>query len=391
MKKTVDIKTLKNLNTPTRFSIPDTKRLHLWVRNDLKKYWVYRFTFDGKRQDISLGSFPETPLSIAKAKAIAMNGKLAKGENPNPKYENATTKSKPLSVTFKKYSSEYIQIMSPSWRNLKHWESWCSTINNYANPVIGSLPLSDITTDQVVKILSPIWIAKRETAGRLRGRLEKIFAAAITSGLRSAQNPAIWKGHLEHLLPNIRKSKRHHAAMAYKELPDLFTLLTENPSVSSLALQFTILTASRTNEVLKARRSEVFERKFTIPADRMKANREHQIPLCDHALDIIAKANALDPESEYLFSKKRQHLSSMSMLMLLRRLKPELKLTVHGFRSSFRDWISEETEYSNEVAEMALAHVIPNRVEAAYRRGNLLDKRRLLMEEWESFCFQQKT
>ncbi len=388
MKKSVDTRTLKNLSAPTRLSIPDCKRLHLWVRSDLKKYWVYRFTYEGKRRDISLGAFPELSLLDAKAKATVLNGKLAKGEHPNQTRGINREPTKASTIKFSKFAADYIHTMSPAWRNLKHWETWLSSIKNYANPVIGTLPVDEVTTDHIVKILTPLWTTKQETASRLRGRVEKILSAAITAGLRKAPNPATWKGHLENLLPNVRKVKKHHNAMAYSDVPEFMMALRNNLSASALALQFTILTASRTSEVLRAKRSEISGSLFTIPAERMKANREHQVPLCEGAMALVEAAIALDPDSEYIFSKKRKHLSNMSMLMLLRGVHPGL--TVHGFRSSFRDWVAEETNHSGEVAEMALAHVVSNRVEAAYRRGALLEKRRMLMLDWESFCFGQK-
>ena len=269
MKKNIDTRTLKNLSTPTRISIPDCKRLHLWVRPDLKKYWVFRFTYAGKRHDISLGRFPEVSFSDAKAKATVMNGKLAKGESPHQKHEGVQKKQSVQSPKFSKFAFDYIQTMSPGWKNLTHWETWISTIKNYANPVIGSLSITEITTDHILKILTPIWTTKPETANRLRGRLEKILSAAITSGLRGNPNPAIWKGHLENLLPIVRRTQNHHSAMPYADVPNFMKLLFGNLCMSSLALQFTVLTASRTSEVLKARRVEVTGAIWKIPAERM--------------------------------------------------------------------------------------------------------------------------
>lgn len=385
MKKSIDTRTLKNINVPTRISIPDCKRLHLWVRSDLKKYWVFRFTYAGKRHDISLGAFPEVSVSDAKAKATVLNGKLAKGESPHQKPQIEQKKLTFQSPKFSKYAFDYIQKMSPGWKNLKHWETWISTIKNYANPVIGALPINEVTTDHIVTILTPIWTTKPETASRLRGRLEKILSAAITAGHRENPNPAIWKGHIENLLPVVRRVKAHHSAMAYGEVPAFMKILSEKKSMSALALQFTILTACRTNEVLRAKKSEVIGSVWTIPAERMKMGREHQVPLCGWAQKIIQTAKDMNPDSEYIFSYKHHHLSTMSMLMLLRGIRSD-SLTVHGFRSSFRDFISEETDHSGEVAEMALSHVVANKIEAAYRRGKLLEKRRVLMQDWENFC-----
>ena len=385
-KKPTDIRTLRNLITPVRYSIHDCRRLHLWVRPDLRKYWVYRFTFEGKRYDMSLGSFPEISLADARAKATKLNGKLLSGINPIEAVKAIDPKQgfKPT-VTFAEYSLEYIQRMSPSWSNLKHAEQWTSTIKNYAFPIIGSLSLREITTDHILQILNPIWTTKNETASRLRGRLERILSASITSELRDLPNPAIWRGHLSNLLPQIKKSDNHHEALPYNEIPALIAMLKNNSSISSLALQFTILNASRTGEVLNALRSEISESIWSIPASRMKAKKEHQVPLCKTSLEIILRAQEMDPNSRFIFSRNGKPLSNMAMLSLVREIISPV--TVHGFRSSFRDWVAEETDHSPEVAEMALAHTISNRVEAAYRRGKLLERRRLLMIDWEAFCY----
>jgi integrase len=218
----------------------------------------------------------------------------------------------------------------------------------------------------------------------LRGRIERILSAAITSKHRNSTNPAIWKGHLENLLPAHKASQEHHEALAYEEIPEFMKKLRNTEGISALALEFTILNANRTGEVLLGKRAEIDGNVWTIPANRMKTNKEHQVPLCNRSLEILSIAQFLDPDSEYLFSRNRKPLSNMSMLMMVRRMKKGL--TVHGFRSTFRDWVSEETEHSPEVAEMALAHAIGNKVEAAYRRGKLLERRRRLMIDWESYC-----
>ena len=386
--KSTDIRTLRALSKPTRFSIPDSRGLHLWVRADLKKYWVYRFTFEGKRYDTSLGSFPEISLTDAKSKAIKLRGKLLNGENPLEVKKPQTGERKPT-ITFSRYALEYINRMAPKWSNSKHMAQWEATVSSYAFPVIGNLSLEAITTDHIVEILLPIWTTKQETARRLMGRIERIISAAITSGLRKSANPALWRGHLENLLPHIRKSQNHLEALPFKEVPELMAYLENNECVSSLALSFVILNASRTGEVIKAKRNEVCDDVFTIPPERMKARREHQVPLCPKSLELIERAKELDPDSEFIFSVRGKPLSNMAMLMLVRRYRKSL--TVHGFRSAFRDWVSEETEHSPEVAEMALAHTIGNKVEAAYRRGKLLERRRVLMKDWEAFCLSAQS
>jgi integrase len=297
--------------------------------------------------------------------------------------------SQPGCPTFDEFAFPHIDIMRPKWRNPKHAEQWVATVRHYASPVIGQTQLADIDTPQILKILEPMWQTKPETASRLRGRLEKILSAAATRQYRQGINPAMWKGHLENLLPSQRRSNAHHAALPYKNLPAFMERLETVEGISALALRFTILTASRTGEVIGALRSEITEDVWTVPAERMKAGREHQVPLCGTALELIATAECLDPDSQYLFSNNGKPLSGMAMLMMVRRMTPGV--TVHGFRSTFRDWVSEETDHSPEVAEMALAHTIANKVEAAYRRGRLLERRRQLMRDWESYCTQSRS
>lgn len=387
MTKSTDIRTLMKLTKPVRYSIPDTRGLHLWVRSDQKKYWIYRFTYCGKRYDMSLGSFPEITLVEARIKAQRLRVKALNGINPVDEKKIKRIRVKPSlpTASFKKFAAEYIERMSPKWKNTKHALQWYSTLQTYAFPVIGSMALEAIKTSHIQEILNPIWNSKNETSNRVRGRIERILSAAITSGLRTSANPALWKGHLENIYPQHNKIQSHHAALPYVDLPAFMERLAITEGVAALALQYTILNASRTGEVLFAERSEVVGKIWTIPGKRMKAKREHQVPICSKAMELIEKAQALDPDSKYIFSIKGKPLSSMAMLMLVRRI--QTGITVHGFRSTFRDWVSEETNHSPEVAEMALAHTIGNKVEAAYRRGKLLERRRLLMQDWQDYCF----
>jgi integrase len=257
-------------------------------------------------------------------------------------------------------------------------------METYAFPTVGKLSLDEIQTKHIKEILLPIWNAKPETASRVRGRLENILSAAICDQLKSGMNPALWKGHLEHLLPPTPKSDKHHEALPYKKITDFMNSVKEVEGIAAIALQFTILNASRTGEVIKAMRNEVIGDVWTIPAKRMKTKKEHQVPLCNRSLELLTIAKTLDPDSLYLFSRNGKPLSSMAMLMLTRR--QAAGKTVHGFRSTFRDWVSEETDHSPEVAEKALAHTISNKSEKAYRRGDLLERRRRLMSDWESYC-----
>jgi len=365
--------------------------LHLWVTKKNKKYWIYRYTFHGQRFDISLGTFPEIPLNEARTKAIQLRAKIINDINPRDERIEAKEdikKSLPK-IKFEKFSQEFIARMSPKWRSTKSESQWLSSLSVHAFPLIGKLSPEEITTQHILDILTPIWTSKHVTATKLRGRLERVISASITNGLRSSTNPAIWKGHLENLLPWVKASQSHHAAMSYKEVPALMEELQRNTSQSSLALQFTILNALRTSEGLFARKSEIDSGIFTIPANRMKGNQEHQVPLSQPSLNLIARLPNLNLTTDLLFHNNGKRLSNMSMLMLLRRIEPNI--TVHGFRSSFRDWVAEETNHSPEVAEMALAHKITNKVEAAYRRGKLIERRRALMEDWGDYCMSTCT
>jgi integrase len=376
---------LKRLNKVGRHTDDQTKGLHLWVKPNLQRYWIFRYTINGKREGISLGAYPEIGLKQARQRALEARLKVSQGTCPAQAKKIALAAvietKKPKFSTF---ALEYIETMRPKWRNQKHADQWVSTVRTYAFPVLGEMRLDEIDTPHIQAVLMPIWLKIPESASRLRGRIEKILSAAITYKHRPASNPALWKGHLENLLPAHQESFKHHEALPYDELPDFMKTLKEIDGVSALALQYTILNASRTGEVLLGKRSEVVGDVWTIPPTRMKAKQEHQVPLCRRSLELLDIAKSLDPESEYLFSIRGKHLSNMSMLMMVRRIRSGL--TVHGFRSTFRDWVSEETDHSPEVAEMALAHTIGNKVEAAYRRGKLLERRRRLMQDWEKFC-----
>ena len=376
---------LKNLKEVGRHTDDQTKGLHLWIKVNQRKYWIFRFTLEGKRYNMSLGGFPEIGLKLARERAIETRNLLNKGLNPL-KEKNASKaqnlKAKP--PIFREFALDYIETMRFKWRNPKHAKQWVSTIERFAFPFIGQMRLDEIQTEQVLSLLKPIWLSKTVTASRLRGRLESILSASITLGHRTAMNPARWRDHLENLLPTPKGSDKHHSALLYSELPNFIAKLKEMDCVSALALEFVILNASRTGEVIGAKRNELVSDLWTVPASRMKGGRSHQVPLGKRSLELLEISASLDPQSEYFFSKNGKQLSNMAMLMMVRRLS--LGITVHGFRSAFRDWVSEETEYSPELAEMALAHTIGNKVEAAYRRGNLLERRKGLMKHWESFC-----
>ncbi len=255
--------------------------------------------------------------------------------------------------------------------------------------MIGDKTLDEIETEDILAILEPIWVTKTETAARLRGRLELILAAATTRKLRSGMNPALWRSHLDTILsaPNKLKKAGHHKALPYEQLPAFIARLRQIDKIGAVALEFLILNASRTGEAIGGLREEVNGDVWVIPATRMKAKKEHRVPLCERSLELLDIAKGMDMDSKYLFSRDGKPLTNMAMPMMPRRLG--IDATVHGFRSSFRDWVSEETEFSPEIAEMALAHTIQSKVERAYRRKDLLERRRVLMNAWESYCLSK--
>jgi integrase len=336
---------------------------------------------------MSLGSFPLIKLCDAREKTMAAKRQLLNGINPielrRNEFEALQLKTRKI-ITFKDYSMERIERMRPKWKGNTHEAEWIRTLEKHANPIIGDLPVDRITTQHITKLLEPIWTTKHETARRVQSRVQIVLSAAITAGLRTGPNPAEWKGHLENIFPHVRRSIAHHKAMDYHEVPNFMTLLKSRHSLTSLALQFIILNATRSSESVFGKHDEIEGDVMTIGLERMKAGRPHQIPLCQRTKEIIAEARNLDPTSPYLFSKNGKCLAHTALGAYVKSLN--FDVTIHGFRSSFRDWVSEETEHSPEVAEMALAHSIKNKAEAAYRRGNLLQRRRLLMIEWETFC-----
>lgn len=369
--------------------------LHLLVKETGARSWVYRFMLGGKSRDVGLGAAGPDGITLFIARDLASALRLKVKAGIDPLEERQRVASEALAsaqaaqiagITFKAVAEAYIAANEASWRNDKHRQQWRSTLASYVYPVMGDLPVADIGTAHVLKILEPIWQGKPETASRIRGRIETVLDAAKARGYREGENPARWRGHIAQILPaRSRLTRGHHKAMPYDNLPAFVAELRKREAVAALALEFTILTAARTGEAIGAKWTEVDLDKaiWTIPAARMKAGREHRIPLSQRALEILQAVQPLG--EEWLFPAiKGGAMSGMAMSMLLRRMK--VTDTVHGFRSSFRDWAAECTGYAHEVAEMALAHVIGNKAEAAYRRGDLFDKRRRLMQDWAIFC-----
>jgi integrase len=366
---------------PGKYS--DGGNLYLIVSPSGSRKWVLRFTWRGKAKEMGLGSAAVVSLADAREKAAVARRKLAQGVNPIDDRKRSGG-----IPTFGEMVISVHEALSAGFRNEKHKAQWKSTLATYA-ALIRSKPVDTITTDDILAVLKPIWTLKPETASRVRGRIEKVLDAAKAKGFRHGENPARWRGHLDHLLPKPSKLERgHHAAMPYEDVATFIGELRKHPTTATFALEFCILTAARSGEVLGARWSEMdlAKRLWTVPAHRMKAGREHRVPLSNRAISILMQLKDLD-DGQFVFpgQKPRKPLSNMAMEMILRRMKIE-NATVHGFRSSFRDWAGNVTSFPREVTETALAHVIGDKAEQAYRRGDALDKRRSLMDAWAAYC-----
>lgn len=368
------------IKRPGRHS--DGGGLYLFVDPHGRRRWTFIYTRKGRRTELGLGGGRDLSLAAARTEAARLREVLAAGGDP--KAERVKDKGVP---TFGECADAYIEAMRPSWRNAKHVDQWVMTLKQYAKP-LRSVPVDEVTTQDVLKVLQLRWQRTPETAERLRGRIENVLDAAKAKGFRSGENPARWRGHLDQLLPKRQRLTRgHHAALDYEAVPTFMADLRDRPAIAARALEFTILTASRSGEVFGAQWGEIDRAKkaWIIPADRMKGAREHRIPLGSRAMQIVEAMSRLDTDGHvFPGPKPGKPLSSMAMAMLLKRMK--ISVTVHGFRSSFRDWASEVTGFSHEVCEMALAHTVSNKAEAAYRRGDLFDKRRKLMDAWDGYC-----
>jgi integrase len=359
----------------------DGSGLYLQVRSANEKSWLFRF----RRKWMGLG--PVRHVSLAEARAAAAKCRKMLLAGIDPLEARRAERLKVFSgTTFKECAERYIASHQAAWKNPKHRQQWRNTLSTYAYPVLGDFPVATIDTGLVVKALEPIWTTKPETASRLRGRIESVLNCAKARGYRQGENPSTWRGHLDHLLPPPRKMRaiNHHAALPYAELSNFMRELRQRDGIAARALEFTILTATRTGEAIGATWDEISGDVWTIPKDRMKSGREHRVPLSGDALKLIAE---LPRDGKYLFggSRPNTHLSNMALLAVLRRMD-RADLTTHGFRSTFRDWVSERTNYPRDIAEAALAHAISDKTEAAYRRGDALDKRRRLMAEWARYC-----
>jgi integrase len=391
--------------------------LYLRVTNEGTKNWVYRFMLNGRPRWMGIGPLVLYRLQEARGKALDARRLRHEGIDPIEARRAGRMQERleaAKAITFKQCAESYIKTHRAGWRNGKHAAQWEATLATYAEPIIGALPVQAVDTALVMKVLeqevrdapdkptAPLWTARPETASRLRGRMESILDWAKVRGHREGENPARWRGHLDKLLParaKVRKVK-HHAALPYDDLPTFMTVLRAQEGIAARALEFAILTAARTGEVIGARWGEIDigEKLWTVPAMRMKAGKEHRLPLSARVVAILKEMKPLCQVSEgqneadaFVFpgGKHGKPLSNMAFLMLLRRMKHD-DLTAHGFRSTFRDWAAERTNFPSEVAEMALAHTVSSKVEQAYRRGDLFERRWRMMTAWATFCATPK-
>ncbi len=379
----------------------DGKGLYLFVRSADARFWVFRYRHAGRVREMGLGSVADVTLAEAREKAETNYKVVRAGTDPLAERNARAAAAKAeanratiRAITFAEVADHYIAAHEASWRNAKHRYQWRATLDNYAAPVLGALPVADVDTPSIMRVLEPLWREKAETASRLRGRIESVLNYAAARGWRAGENPARWRGHMDNLLPSRGKVAKveHHAALPWRDIGAFLATLAEQDGVAALALKFTILTAARTGEVIGATWAEVDLEgaMWVVPGQRMKAGRLHRVPLSQGALDVLAEAAKLRSDASpdaplFPGAKAGKGLSNMSMMMLLRRMGRS-DLSVHGFRSSFRDWAAESTNYPREVAEAALAHTLSNKVEAAYARSDLLEKRSRLMADWAVFC-----
>lgn len=365
--------------------------LYLVVTPTGTKWWAFVWTRDGRKREMGLGAYPAISLATARERAAEYRALVAAGGDPIAARDAvAAQPAEPeQGKTFADVVDDFLASVEGGWRNEKHRAQWRMTLGDAYCKALRSKAIADITTDDVLGILRPIWTTKNETASRLRGRIERVIDYATVRGWYDKPNPARWKGHLKNALPARQKLARgHHAAMPYEDVPAFVTRLRAAEAMAARGLEFLILTAARSGEVLEAQWAEfdLDAGLWTVPANRMKAGKEHRVPLSDRALEIV-KALHEARIHDYVFpgQAKGKPLSNMSFHMLMRRMKVD-DFTPHGFRSSFRDWAAEETDHAREVAEAALAHTIGDATERAYRRGDALAKRRKLMQDWADYC-----
>jgi len=390
-----------NRLSPTKFATlrkqgrhADGGGLYLQIGDDGARSWVFRFQLAKRIREMGLGSANIIGLADARVFAAQCRALVARRIDPieeRRRRQQQAALEAATAVTFKECALSVIEAKKPSWRNAKHAAQWLSTLEAYCFPHFGDLPVGAVNTVLVLKALKPIWNTINSTAGRVRERIESVLDAAKAEGLREGDNPARWKGNLEYMLarPSKVRPVQHHAALPYSDMANFMTELRSNDCTAAKAMELVILTATRTSEAIGARwdEFEIDAKRWTIPAGRIKAGKQHQIPLSEPVLALLRTLPG-PGAGKYVFPGLRhaKPLSNMALLMLLERMGRRHVITTHGFRSTFRDWAAEQTDHPREVVEMALAHAIENKVEAAYRRGDLFEKRRLLMRDWGRYC-----
>ena len=378
----------------------DGDGLYLFVRAPEAAYWVFRFTREGKMREMGLGRARgrnAVMLAEARDKAAPLYKQVRAGLDPLAEREAAAAviqadaaETARKAITFREVAEDYLAANGAGWRNPKHRAQWGSTLAAYAYPHLGAVPVAAVTTQHVLAALQPIWHVKPETAARVRGRIETVLTAATVKKLRTGENPARWKGHLAELLPPRGKIApvKHHAALPYADMPAFFLRLQAADGLGARALELAILTAGRTGEVLGALWGEfdLAAAVWTVPAARMKANREHRVPLSNAALALLRKLATIR-QGEFVFTGQQatKPVSNMAMEMALRRMKRS-DVTAHGMRSTFRDWMGEKTNFTADLGEAALAHTLGGKTQLAYQRGTLFERRREVMEAWAVFC-----
>ena len=376
----------------------DGANLYLNVSPTLKKTWLYMFRFNGKRREMSMGEYPHVTLAQARRKAFEARDQIKAGIDPLEARKGVGgVNQENGGVTFKKFADDYLAGKKDGFRNAKHFAQWQMTIDTYAKP-LHDMTVDAVKTENILAVLKPIWLKIPETASRLRGRIEMILNAAQSLGLIAEEksNPARWKGHLQNLLSKQEKSQKHHDALGYKDIPAFISELRQRDAIAAYALEFAILAGGRTGEIIGAKWSEfdLEEKLWIVPAGRMKAEREHRVPLSTRAMVILEAMKTVKINDWVFIAQRDRPLSNMAMLQLLKRMGrngPEARkagkhITTHGFRSTCRDWAGDCTNYPREILEQVLSHTISSKAEAAYRRGDALDKRRVLMQDWCNYC-----
>ena len=382
----LNVRQLASFSKPGVYS--DGGGLYLRVRSSGSRSWLFIYAMHGKRREMGLGS--DLDVTLARARELARVARSKVLDGIDPQVDRMATKAPPKDVvTFGQFTTDLLDSIEDGFRNPKHRQQWRNTLTTYAGPLFPK-PVEDVGTDDILGVLQPIWLSKNETASRVRGRIERLLDAAKAKGLRAGENPAAWRGHLELLLPKRGKAEvRHHAALSYREIGPFMRELASRPATTARALEFTVLTSARSGETRGMTWGEVDlnANVWTIPGERMKAGATHQVPLSLAAMSILQGLMPVEPAGDELVfpAPRGGQLSDMAMSQLLKRMKRG-DITVHGFRSSFRDWAGDATAFTREDIEMALAHTIESSTERAYRRGKALEKRRELMAAWAAYC-----